>query len=185
MTDTASPEIDAEGWLAGVRRVASPNCDARPPGEAVRLVVIHAISLPPGKFGGDAIERLFTNRLDADEHPYFRGIADIRVSAHFLVRRDGSLTQFVPTIMRAWHAGVSCWHGREHCNDFSLGIELEGDEARPFEEAQYDRLIRLLRLLAQRFPVDAVVGHCDVAPGRKTDPGPCFDWRRVAAASAS
>ena len=183
MTETG-PKFDDAGWHADARPVASPNCDARPFGETVRLVVIHAISLPPGQFGGDAIERLFTNRLDPREHPYFRGLDGLKVSAHFLVRRDGSLTQFVPATLRAWHAGVSCWRGRDGCNDFSLGIELEGTDTEPFADAQYDRLHGLLRHVAQRFPIDAIVGHCDIAPGRKTDPGPCFDWRRITTAIA-
>lgn len=171
--------LDPAGWLPGVRHVASPNADARPQDELLRVVVIHSISLPPGRYGGDEIERLFTNRLDPDLHPYFKGIAGLRVSAHFLVRRDGQLIQFVPVTMRAWHAGVSCWAGRERCNDYSIGIELEGDDTGPFEDAQYEQLSHLLAALRQRFPVEAVVGHCDIAPGRKTDPGPCFDWRRI------
>lgn len=171
--------IDATGWLTAARRVDSPNHDGRPDGELARLVVIHSISLPPGRYGGDAIERLFSNRLDPGAHPYFKEIAALKVSAHFLIRRDGELIQFVPVTMRAWHAGVSCWAGRERCNDFSIGIEVEGDDDRPFENAQYDQLSCLLSALRQRFPVDAVVGHCDIAPGRKTDPGPFFDWRRI------
>lgn len=175
----ASAGIGADGWLAGVRRAISPNYDARPEGAEIRLAVVHAISLPPGQFGGDAIERLFTNRLDPNAHPYFRSLTGLQVSAHFLVHRNGSLIQFVPSTMRAWHAGVSCWRGHGRCNDFSIGIELEGDDFSPFEAAQYDRLNSLLKLLAQRFPIEGVVGHCDIAPGRKTDPGPHFDWTRV------
>lgn len=171
--------LDAAGWLDGAHPVASPNCDARPQGLLPQLIVIHAISLPPGRYGGDHIERLFTNRLDPDAHPYFKEIADLRVSAHFLIRRDGQLLQFVPVTLRAWHAGVSCWAGRDRCNDFSIGIELEGDDGGPFENAQYHRLILLLSALRQGFPVEAVVGHCDIAPGRKTDPGPHFDWGRI------
>ena len=171
--------LDDVGWLTGARQVASPNCDPRPAGVVVRLVVIHAISLPPGEFGGDAIEQLFSNRLDVTAHPYFREICQLRVSAHFLIRRDGTLIQFVSTAMRAWHAGVSCWRGRECCNDFSLGIELEGDDAHAFTEPQYESLSALLRLLRQGFPVEEVVGHADIAAGRKTDPGPYFDWRRL------
>lgn len=144
------------------------------------LVVIHGISLPPGSFGGDEVERLFTNRLDPAGHPFYAGIATLRVSAHFLIRRDGELVQFVSCNDRAWHAGVSSWHGRARCNDFSVGIELEGTDTRPYERAQYRRLAELLRALACRYPLTAAVGHSDVAPGRKTDPGPAFDWRRLA-----
>jgi AmpD protein len=163
-----------------VRVVRSPNQDARPPGAAVSLAIIHCISLPPGEYGGDAIERLFTNRLDPAAHPYFRGIHGMRVSAHFLVRRDGELVQFVPPARRAWHAGASRWRGRSRCNDFSVGIELEGSEQAPFENAQYATLIELLREL--RLP--QLAAHSDVAPGRKTDPGPYFEWGRLLAALA-
>jgi AmpD protein len=173
------PHLIADGWLPGARMVGSPNCDERPVGEAVRLLVIHAISLPPGEFGGDAVERLFTNRLDADAHPYYRDIHSLRVSSHFFIRRDGSVLQFVPTSRRAWHAGVSSWRGRERCNDFSLGIELEGCDDRPFAPIQYVRLARLIRILRRAFVIDDIVGHSDIAPGRKTDPGPCFDWQRL------
>lgn len=182
MTEVDSGETDAAGdWLAGARRVVSPNQDERPAGEMPRLVVIHCISLPPGQFGGDAIERLFTNRLSADGHPYFREVHALRVSAHFLVRRDGELVQFVPTSRRAWHAGLSCWRGRQRCNDFSLGIELEGTDDQPFTASQYQRLVALLRWLGGQYPIEAVVGHSDIAPGRKTDPGPYFEWSRIAA----
>ncbi|QKS28071.1 1,6-anhydro-N-acetylmuramyl-L-alanine amidase AmpD [Accumulibacter sp.] len=172
--------ISDAGWLDGVLRIESPNCDERPEGETVSLIVVHAISLPPACFGGDAIVRLFSNRLDAAAHPYFAQIAGLRVSAHFLIRRDGELVQFVSCRQRAWHAGLSCWQGRPRCNDFSLGIELEGCDQLPFAEAQYACLLPLLRLLCARFPVTAVVGHSDIAPGRKTDPGPFFDWCRLA-----
>jgi N-acetyl-anhydromuramoyl-L-alanine amidase len=163
------------GILPGARYVASPNCDARPPGTAVTLLVLHAISLPPGEYGGDAIERLFTNRLDPTAHPYFRAIAALRVSAHFLVRRDGALIQFVPLGKRAWHAGVSRWRGRERCNDFSVGVEVEGAEDERFTDAQYARLTSLLKRLRPR----DIAAHSDVAPGRKTDPGARFDWARL------
>lgn len=170
---------DRRGWLAGVRRVRSPNADARPRGTAVTLVVVHGISLPPGRFGGDAILRLFTNRLDPDAHPAFRDIAGLRVSAHFLIRRDGSLVQFVACGDRAWHAGASSWRGRERCNDYSIGVELEGTDERPYTARQYERLAALVRRLARRWPIEDVAGHSDVAPGRKTDPGPAFDRERL------
>jgi len=173
----------AVGWLPAARQVPSPNFDERPGNEPIQLIVIHAISLPPGKFGGPEIIQLFTNCLDPAAHPYFREIRDLRVSAHFLVRRDGELIQLVPCSSRAWHAGISSWMGQENCNNFSLGIELEGCDELPFEDAQYLVLNRLLADLCRRFPIDAVVGHSDIAPGRKTDPGPCFDWRRVHDAS--
>jgi AmpD protein len=165
--------------LSGVRRIPSPNCDERPADEVVRLVVIHAISLPPGEFGGPGIIDLFTNRLDPDAHPYFREIQGLRVSSHFLVRRDGALIQFVPCTQRAWHAGVSNWMGRANCNDFSIGIELEGCDQLAFEDAQYLTLNRLLADLRRYYPIEALAGHSDIAPGRKTDPGPHFDWHRV------
>ncbi|MBI5331708.1 MAG: 1,6-anhydro-N-acetylmuramyl-L-alanine amidase AmpD [Betaproteobacteria bacterium] len=174
-------KLDPEGWLDAARRAPSPNCDARPQGEAIRLVVIHNISLPPGEFGGPGVEALFTNRLDPHAHPYYAGIAELRVSAHFFIRRDGELIQFVPCGLRAWHAGASHWQGRERCNDFSMGIELEGTDAQPFTEAQYATLNRLLATLRAAYPIEAVIGHSDIAPGRKTDPGQYFDWGRVEA----
>lgn len=173
--------IDDSGRMAGVDFVASPNCDERPPGEEVCLVVVHAISLPPGEFGGDGVEQLFTNRLDPWAHPYYADIAGLRVSAHFYVRRDGRIVQFVLCGRRAWHAGVSSWQGRERCNDFSIGIELEGCDDLPFEAVQYARLAGLIKGLARRYRLRGVVGHADIAPGRKTDPGPCFDWPRLLA----
>ncbi|ATE58812.1 1,6-anhydro-N-acetylmuramyl-L-alanine amidase AmpD [Thauera sinica] len=169
-------DLLAGGWLAGARRVASPNFDVRPEGERPSLVVVHAISLPPDRFGGPGVEQLFTNTLDPGEHPYYAAICHLRVSAHFFIRRDGELVQFVSADERAWHAGVSCWEGRERCNDFSIGIELEGCDTLPFEPAQYHRLAELLEILRSHYPIGAVVGHSDIAPGRKTDPGPCFDW---------
>jgi len=175
-------ELDAEGWLAGVRRIESPNADARPEGEAVRLVVVHNISLPPDEFGGPGVIELFTNQLDPDAHPYYAQIAGLRVSAHFFIRRDGELIQFVPTRMRAWHAGASQWEGCERCNDFSVGIELEGTDSQPFTDVQYVRLAELVATLRRHLPLEAATGHSDIAPGRKTDPGPCFDWARLAAA---
>ncbi len=181
-------QLDAEGWLEGItdqcdvefQRIASPNFDARPPGETVSLIVLHAISLPPGEFGGPGITALFTNTLDPSVHPYYADIHTLRVSAHFLIRRDGQLLQFVACHDRAWHAGVSQWEGRERCNDFSIGIELEGCDDRPFEDEQYATLNALLQLLRKTWPRAAIAGHSDIAPGRKTDPGPCFDWTRVA-----
>jgi AmpD protein len=160
------------------RQIPSPNCDERPAGEPVTLLVLHSISLPPGEFGGDAIERLFTNRLDPQAHPAFAEVHALRVSAHFLVRRDGELLQFVPIEMRAWHAGASRWRGRGRCNDFSVGIELEGADGERFTDFQYARLVRLVRALRARLPLRAVAAHSDIAPGRKVDPGDCFDWPR-------
>jgi AmpD protein len=171
-----------DGWVGGVRYVPSPNYDDRPDGHVVSLIVIHAISLPPSQFGSGDIERLFTNTLDRHAHPCFAQIAALRVSAHFLIRRDGEAVQFVSCDKRAWHAGISCWQGRQACNDFSIGIELEGCDELPFEDAQYDRLIGLIELLRAHYPVAALAGHADIAPGRKTDPGPCFAWQRLAAA---
>lgn len=175
----------SRSWWPAARRCPSPNRDQRPPGQRPELIVIHAISLPPGEFGGGHVERLFTNTLDPARHPYFAGIADLRVSAHAVIDRQGQTTQFVPFDERAWHAGVSCWRGRERCNDFSIGIELEGCDEQPFTPAQYRTLIRMIRWLRTRFPgldaPDAIAGHADIAPGRKTDPGPHFDWDRLAA----
>ena len=164
--------------------VDSPNCDERPAGIEVSLVVLHSISLPPGQYGGDAIERLFTNCLDPGAHPYFAEICDQKVSAHFLIRRGGETVQFVPPERRAWHAGASSWRGRSRCNDFSIGIELEGTEEDAFTDLQYLALIRLVRELRARFPLRELAAHSDVAPGRKTDPGAHFDWARLLAALA-
>jgi AmpD protein len=168
--------IDARGILDGARFVASPNCDERPPDTKIELVVVHAISLPPGEFGGPAIEQLFLNHLDPAAHPYYADIAALRVSAHFLVRRTGELVQFVPCSKRAWHAGVSQWRGRAACNDYSIGIELEGADDQPFEAPQYSALADLTRAIERAYPIAGIAGHADIAPGRKTDPGPCFDW---------
>jgi AmpD protein len=165
-----------------MRIVESPHCDERPAGTEISLVVLHSISLPPGQYGGDAIERLFTNRLDPNAHPYFREIAGLKVSAHFLVRRDGELVQFVPVMRRAWHAGASSWRARTTCNDFSVGIELEGTEETPFERVQYEVLARLIGDLCEALPLRDIAAHSDVAPGRKTDPGAQFDWPRLLAA---
>ena len=156
--------------------------DDRPDASDIRLLVIHNISLPPGQFGGNHIADFFQNKLDPKVHPYFAEIADRQVSSHFLIRRDGHVQQFVSTLNRAWHAGVSSWQGRERCNDFSVGIELEGDDETPFEAAQYATLQSLLKALATELPIKAVTSHSHVAPGRKTDPGPAFDWPRLRAA---
>ena len=163
-------------WQANARIVRSPNFDMRPEGVPVDLIVIHSISLPPGSYGGSGIEQLFTNQLDPDAHPYYAQIAGLKVSSHFLIRRDGELVQFVPVASRAWHAGQSQWQGRERCNDFSIGIELEGDDDTPFETAQYETLQSLLVGLAKDWPIRAITSHAFIAPVRKTDPGPHFDW---------
>lgn len=171
--------ITDDGLVEGVRYIASPNCDARPAGARIELIVVHNISLPPREFGGPGIIELFLNRLPSDAHPYYAGIAELRVSAHFLIRRDGELLQFVPCAQRAWHAGVSTWRGRNRCNDFSVGIELEGADDIPYEDPQYAQLRALLDALTERYPVQEVVGHADVAPGRKTDPGAAFNWEKI------
>jgi N-acetyl-anhydromuramoyl-L-alanine amidase len=168
-----------------MRIVDSPNCDERPSGVEVTLVILHSISLPPGQYGGDSIERLFTNRLDPQAHPYFAEIHELKVSSHFLVRRDGELVQFVPVERRAWHAGVSSWRGRSRCNDFSIGIELEGTEEDSFTDPQYQTLTRLIHDLRKKLPLRDVAAHSDVAPGRKTDPGARFDWARLLSALAN
>ena len=169
------------GWLTAARAVPSDNFEPRPVGFVPQLLVIHNISLPPGQFGGDSIERFFTNTLDWDEHPFFGEIRDARVSAHLLIRRDGELLQFVSFDDRAWHAGVSCYGDRENCNDFSIGIELEGTDSLPYTDAQYRALQAVTRALLQTYPGmsrEHIAGHSDIAPGRKTDPGPAFDWSR-------
>ena len=171
----------ASGLVRGARQVASPNCDARPDAQDISLLVIHNISLPPGKFGGPQVEQLFTNRLDPAEHPYFETIRGLKVSAHLFINRRGRVTQFVPLHRRAWHAGASQFAGRERCNDFSIGIELEGTDDRPYTAAQYRRLAQLTRMIMQAYPrirARRITGHADIAPGRKTDPGPHFDWAR-------
>lgn len=175
-------KIKSNGWLSGVRRIVSPNCDTRPSGTVINLLVIHNISLPPGEFGGEAVAQLFTNTLDTETHPYYAQLRGLRVSAHFLVRRNGEIIQFVPCNKRAWHAGTSFWQGRSCCNDFSIGVELEGSDQVPFSDRQYAALARLTRLLQRAYPLRAIVGHADIAPERKTDPGPYFDWTRYFAA---
>lgn len=178
MSDAVRLSVDADGWVREARHARSPNFEARPAGTVPTLLVVHNISLPPGEFGGDAIEALFLNRLDCDAHPYYqRHLRGVRVSAHFLIRRDGELVQFVSCDERAWHAGASEFFGRPRCNDFSIGIELEGADDVPFDAAQYATLGALARTLAARYPIAAVAGHADIAPGRKTDPGPHFDWQ--------
>jgi AmpD protein len=179
----------ATGWIAGVRRIVSPNCDDRPPGAELELIVVHGISLPPGKFGDGWIERLFCNDLPADADPYFAAVADLRVSAHVLIARDGELIQFVPFKRRAWHAGRSDYCGRSECNDFSVGLELEGADSLPYAAPQYLALATLIAALRRTYPslrAADVVGHSDIAPGRKTDPGPAFEWdalRRLVASA--
>ena len=173
---SASSRPWVAGWYAPARRLPSPNFGPRPSGTAIDLVVLHSISLPPGRYGGDEVQCLFTNRLDWDAHPYFQQIRGIEVSAHFYVRRTGELWQFVSCDDRAWHAGASSWHHRDNCNDYSIGIELEGLEGETFEPAQYETLASLCPTLALRYPVRFVAGHEHVAPGRKFDPGPGFDW---------
>jgi AmpD protein len=182
VVEPAIARIDADGWLIGqpgLLHHPSPNHDARPAGSRIELIVIHAISLPPGEFGGPGVLDLFANQLDATVHPYYAKIADLRVSAHFFIRRSGQLLQCVSCLDRAWHAGQSCWRQRARCNDFSLGIELEGDDSQPFSAAQYATLRPLLAVLRQHFPITAIVGHADIAAGRKTDPGPYFDWSQL------
>jgi len=176
--------IGVDGLAAGARYVASPNCDPRPAGQAVTLLVVHSISLPPGDYAGRAIERLFTNQLDPIEHPYFVEVAGLRVSAHFLLRRNGAPIQFVPIHLRAWHAGDSIWRGRQRCNDFSVGVELEGTDDSGFTDAQYVRLVELTEALREVLPIRDVAAHSDIAPQRKTDPGAHFDWVRFLSALA-
>jgi len=170
--------FDAAGRLLRAVQINSPNQDERPEGAAVCLLVVHNISLPPGEFGGTDVVDLFLNRLDPDAHPFYQGLRGLEVSSHFFIRRTGELIQFVPCERRAWHAGASRWRGRERCNDFSIGIELEGSDYLAFSDAQYAELARLTRDLYARYPIQDVAGHADIAPGRKTDPGPCFDWAR-------
>ena len=171
-------KVGTNGWLSGMRRLVSPNFDSRPSGTRINLLVIHNISLPPGEFGGQAVAQLFTNKLDTGAHSYYAQLKGVKVSAHFLIQRTGEIVQFVSCNKRAWHAGASVWQGRAACNDFSMGIELEGTDFLPFSDQQYAALIRLTRVLKRAYPVRDIVGHSDVAPGRKTDPGSAFDWPR-------
>jgi len=170
--------INETGFAENARHVESPNFDARPEAE-VSMIVIHNISLPPGQYGGNGIIELFTNRLNPNEHPYYAEIYTRKVSAHFLIRRNGELIQFVSCLNRAWHAGVSNWQGRERCNDFSVGIELEGSDFENFETSQYRTLKNLITGIRNAYPIKDIVGHSDIAPGRKTDPGPYFDWQQI------
>lgn len=171
-----------QGLLPEARQVPSLNCDDRPPGTIVDLIVVHGISLPPGEFGGPWIDALFTNTLDPDVHPFFREIAGLKVSTHLLIRRDGEITQYVPFYRRAWHAGPSSFRGRKCCNDFSIGVELEGTDVIPYTDSQYHRLAEVITVLRQSYPaitLDRITGHAHIAPGRKTDPGCAFDWLRL------
>lgn len=171
-------KINAAGYLENARFIPSPNYDERPPTCAISLLVIHNISLPPDEFGGNGVIELFTNQLDPATHAYYQSLRDLKVSAHFFIRRNGEIIQFVPCTLRAWHAGISCWQGRNRCNDYSIGIELEGSDTLPFEPIQYDKLIALTSALLTAYPIRDIVGHADIAPNRKTDPGPYFDWKR-------
>jgi N-acetyl-anhydromuramoyl-L-alanine amidase len=176
------------GLMRDARQIVSPNFDARPDGVEPDLIVVHGISLPPGEFGGPWIERLFTNKLPREMHPYFAEIGELRVSSHLVIARDGMLTQFVKFTDRAWHAGLSNYLGRDACNDFSIGVELEGADTVPYEAAQYDALARVVAALCDAYPrlsPQRLVGHSDISPGRKTDPGPAFDWRRAKACIAA
>ncbi|MEY4369845.1 MAG: hypothetical protein RL564_1795 [Pseudomonadota bacterium] len=177
--------IDPSGWASRARHAACPNFDARPEGSVIRLLVVHNISLPPGEYGGQFIEGLFANRLDCDAHPYFAQLRGLRVSSHFLIRRDGEVVQFVSTLDRAWHAGVSRFNGHERCNDFSVGVELEGTDIDPYCDAQYTSLVTLTDALLHAHPITDVCGHQHISPDRKTDPGPSFDWTHFRSALAA
>ncbi len=173
--------VDSEGWLVPARHLLSPNHNQREADADISLLVIHNISLPPGQFGTGCVQDFFCNQLEISAHTFFSEIEHLKVSAHFLIDRHGDVTQFVPTTARAWHAGVSCFEGRESCNDFSIGIELEGTDDQPYTDAQYIALQGVTKALLSRhgeLSVERIAGHCDIAPGRKTDPGPSFDWSR-------
>jgi AmpD protein len=175
-------KIDELGWLQSVDLVQSPNCDARPDNSEIKLIVIHGISLPPSEFGGGYIQQYFCNQLDSNANDYFATICDRQVSAHCLIERAGNITQFVSFLDRAWHAGISSWKGEQACNDYSIGIELEGTDELSYTDPQYEQLNALLGSLISHYPAiknDAICGHSDIAPGRKTDPGPAFDWTRI------
>ena len=174
--------IDDTGWLQAVKVIQSPNCDARPDNTNLKLIVIHGISLPPMEFGGGYIQQFFCNQLDGNAHEYFPSICEMKVSAHCLIERDGNIIQFVSFLERAWHAGASIWRGKQDCNDFSIGIEMEGSDDINYANEQYLELNRLVACLLARYPSidgDAICGHSDIAPGRKTDPGPAFDWQKL------
>lgn len=175
-------QLDQNGILQEARYIVSPNCDERPADCVVELLVLHNISLPPHEFGGQGVIQFFTNRLNPAAHPYFQTVCGLKVSTHFFIRRDGEILQFVPCVKRAWHAGASQWRGRTCCNDFSIGVELEGSDLLPFRHAQYTVLVSLTRVLKSAYPIKDIVGHTAIAPGRKTDPGPFFDWDRYLAA---
>ena len=172
-------QINSNGICSEAQFIASPNIDTRPKTDDICLIVIHNISLPPNEYGRNGVIELFTNKLNPDEHPYYAEIAHLKVSSHFFIRRDGELIQFASCNERAWHAGASNWQGRERCNDFSIGIELEGSDFEPFEPPQYETLQSLIATIKARYPIQAITGHSDIAPGRKTDPGPYFDWSRI------
>jgi len=172
-------QIDATGICTEASFIASPNVDSRPDIADIKLIVIHNISLPPNQYGGNGVIELFTNRLNPSEHPYYAEIAHLKVSSHFFIRRDGRLIQFASCLDRAWHAGQSNWNGRERCNDFSIGIELEGSDFEPFEAPQYQMLNRLISAIKTAYPIEGITGHSDIAPDRKTDPGPHFDWAKI------
>jgi AmpD protein len=174
-----SLRINADGMVEDARFIASPNFDERPQDTVIDLIVIHNISLPPQQYGGNGVVELFTNTLNPDEHPYYREIHQRKVSAHFFIRRNGELIQFVSCLKRAWHAGVSNWQGRDNCNAFSIGIELEGSDFEPFEPPQYETLNCLINCLKHAYPITAITGHSDIAPGRKTDPGAYFEWHKI------
>jgi AmpD protein len=177
MAAAPHPDLWQQGWLSTARHLPSPNFGPRPDGALIDLVVVHSISLPPGEYGTGAVQQLFTNRLDWDAHPYYQGIRGLEVSSHFFIARDGEIWQFVSCDDRAWHAGVSQWRGRERCNDDSIGVELEGLEGLQFEAPQYAALVRLCQAIGLQYPVRYIAGHEHIAPGRKQDPGPGFDWQ--------
>lgn len=174
--------INDEGWLQNIEIIQSPNFNERPDSAQIQLIVVHGISLPPGKYGGGYVQQFFCNQLDPQAHPYFDEIKDLQVSAHCFIGRDGHLTQFVSFNRRAWHAGISCWQGMENCNDFSIGIEMEGTDNEPYEEVQYQQLAKLVISLQKQYPAileQSICAHSDIAPGRKTDPGAYFDWQKL------
>jgi AmpD protein len=171
-------KLNSQGWFSGVRKVPSPNFDARPSRMPISLLIIHSISLPPNEFGGNGVSQLFTNTLNPDEHPYYEQLRGVKVSSHFFIRRNGEIVQYVSCLYRAWHAGLSRWQGRTRCNDFSLGIEMEGSDFVPYTDAQYLSLSYLTRRLQRAYRFSDITGHSDVAPQRKTDPGPYFEWAR-------